>query len=364
MKQVILITSLMLLVCCKEKSVTEQSALLLIEVSKPVTREVTLTREYPGYLDADATVNIVSRVNGTLSSRNYSAGERVKKGDLLFVIEPVLYKNAVAQAKANLETAKANLEYARINYNMIELAAADNAVSKNDVAQAKSKVAVCEADVSNAQAALKTASTNLDYCYIRAPYDGVMSQANYSVGNYIAGAASPVVLATLYKDDVMYAYFNVTDNQWLRQQQRSDIVGKEDYITFTLGEDRYFTYKARMDYLSPAIDLNTGTLLVRARLDNSDRFLKPGSYINVIMPYEKDEDAILVTDASIGSDQLGSFVYVVNDSDIVEYRHVVTGELVDDTLRIISEGISPDEHYVSKALMKVRNGMKISPIYK
>ncbi|MBR2637296.1 MAG: efflux RND transporter periplasmic adaptor subunit [Bacteroidaceae bacterium] len=362
MRRIIFMIALILFVTsCKEQKSEKSSIALPIEVSKPIIKEVTLTREYPGYLDADATVNIVSRVNGTLESNNYKAGSRVKKGDLLFVIEPILYKNAVTQAKATLETAIANLEYARINYKRIEQAAKSDAVSRSDLSQAKTKVDICEAEVSSAQAALETAQQNLEYCYIRAPHNGIMSLSNYSVGNYIAGTASPVVLGTLYKDDIMYAYFDVTDNQWLRQQQRPDIIGKEDYIIFSLGEDQYYTYKAKMDYLSPSIETGTGTLRVRAQLNNNDRFLKPGSYINVTLPYKKLEKALLVTDASIGNDQLGSFIYVVNDSNIVEYRHITIGNLVDDTLRIVTEGISPTERYVSKALMKVRNGMKVSP---
>lgn len=334
---------------------------LPVEVAKPLVEEVTLTREYPGYLDADATVSIVAQVNGTLISSNYTAGNRVKKGDLLFVIDPTLYKNAVIQAEAALKTAEANLEYSRNNYERMKIAIESDAVSKIELLQAETNVATYEAEASNAEAALKTARKNLDYCYVRAPHNGLMSLSNYSTGSYIAGSNNPVTLATLYKDDIMYAYFNVTDNQWLRQQKRIDEVGKEEYITFTLGDDKYFTRKAKMDYLSPEVTLSTGTLRVRAELENSNGFLKPGSYISVVLPYEKIENGILVTDASIGTDQLGKFLYVVGDSNIVEYRRIIIGNLVNDTLRLVKEGIRPDELYINKAIMKVRNGMRIKP---
>lgn len=355
----------LLVVACRKSDEPKQQAsqeILPIEVATPIVREVTLTREYPGYLDADAAVAIVARVNGTLESSNYTAGRRVKRGDLLFVIDPTLYKNAVAQAEANLKTAKANLEYARNNYERMKLAIAGNAVSQIELIQAETNVATGEAQVSNAEAALKTARTNLDYCYVRAPHDGLMDLSIYATGSYIAGAGNPVQLGTLYKDDKMYAYFNVTDNQWLRQQYRIDAVGKEQYITFTLGEDKYFTRKAKMDYLSPDVKLSTGTLRVRAELDNSDGFLKPGSYISVVLPYENIASGILISDASIGTDQLGKFIYVVNDSNIVQYRHIETGNLVDDTLRLVTQGLLPNERYVNKAILKVRNGMKIAPV--
>lgn len=366
MKQIIYFTAILFTViaCEKRDKSNGMQTALPIEVSTPMVREVTLTREYPGYLDADATVAIMGRVNGTLESSNYIAGSRVKRGDLLFVIDHILYQNAVIQSEAALKTAKANLEYSRNNYERMKIAGESNAVSRIEVLQAETNVATGEAAVRNAEAALKTAQTNLDYCHVRAPHNGLMGLSNYSTGSYIAGAGSPVQLGTLYKDDIMYAYFNVTDNQWLRQQYRSDVVGKEQYITFTLGEDKYFTRKAKMDYLSPDVQLSTGTLRVRAELKNDDGFLKPGSYISIVLPYENVSSGILVTDASIGTDQLGKFLYVVNDSNIVEYRHIETGNIVDDTLRLVTAGLRPNERYVSKALLKVRNGMRIVPISK
>ena len=363
MKRVIFTIAMAVIVCgCNKKRDTVVSESLPIEVAYPVVQEVTLTREYPGYLEADATVAIVGRVNGTLQKSNYTAGQRVRKGDILFVIEPTLYMDAVLQAQAALQTAKANLEYAENNYERMKVAIQRNAVSRIELLQSETNVATGKAAVSNAEAELHTSKSNLSHCYIRAPYDGYISLPNYSTGNYIAGANSPVKLATLYKDDIMYAYFDISDNQWLRQQYRIDEIGKEEYITFTLGEDRYFSRKAKMNYLSPDIKLSTGTLRVRAELANDDHFLKPGSYISVVLPYEQIEKGVLITDASIGSDQLGKYIYVVNDSNIVEYRHIVTGGIVDDTLRIVREGLLPTETYVSKALLKVRNGMRINPI--
>lgn len=359
---VLFITIVLAAVSCRHNTNNENNVTAMpVEVAYPIIREVTLTREYPGYLDADASVPIVGRVNGTLETSNYTAGQRVKKGDLLFTIDPTLYKDAVKQAEATLKTAQANLDYARNNYERMKAAFSSNAVSQIELIQAETNVATGEAQLNNAEAALNTAKSNLGYCYVRAPHNGLMTLANYSTGTYIAGATGPVQLGMLYKDDIMYAYFNVTDNQWLRQQQRSDVVGKEQFITFTLGEDKYFTRKAKMDYLSPDVRLSTGTLRVRAELENSDGFLKPGSYISVVLPYEKIPDGILVNDASIGTDQLGKFLYIVNDSNTVEYRHITTGGLLNDTLRLVTGGIAPNERYVSKAIMKVRNGMKVSP---
>ena len=363
MKKILLIAAAVALGGCHKREQKEITGTALpVEVATPTVLSVTLTREYPGYLEADVTVSIVGRASGTLQKQSYTAGSRVKKGDILFIIEPTLYENAVAQAEAALNTAEAGLEYARSNYERMKQAIKSEAVSRIEFLKAESNVKSYEAQVSNAKAALSTARTNLSYCYVKAPTDGVVGIESYSVGTYIPGAASPVELCKMYKDNKMYAYFDIGDNQWLGKQKRSDVVGNEEYITFTLGNDKYYRWKAKMDYLSPDINLSTGTLRVRAELDNESLFLRPGSYISVVLPYENIKEGILIKDASIGTDQLGKFIYVVNDSNIVQYRAIETGNLVDDTLRLVTSGLKAGERYVTKALLKVRNGMPVTPI--
>ena len=224
-----------------------------------------------------------------------------------------------------------------------------------------------EAAVRNAEAALKTAQTNLDYCYIRAPYDGRITESNYDVGNYINGAVQPVTLATLYKDDIMYANFDIEDSQFLQMQltAQSDsnhINKNKTPVTIQIGKNGREIYTGTMDYLAPNIDLSTGTLKVRANVKNSDGTLKSGLYVTITLPYSEQTNAILVRDASIGTDQLGKFLYVVNDSNIVKHRRIEIGQLINDTLRQVIKGIQPNEQYVTTALLKVKEGMNIKPI--
>ena len=343
----------------EKRNATEEA--LPVDVATPMVKELTLTREYPGYLAADATIPIVGRVNGTVIKKNFTEGGRVKKGDLLFVIEPSLYEDAVTQAEAALANAKAGLEYAKSNYERMKIAINSDAVSQIELLQAKSNVESGEAAVKNATAALKSARTKLSYCYVKAPQDGSIGLKNYSVGAYVAGEMNPIELCRLYKDDVMYAYFDITDKQWLMSLKDSGNIDRSR-ITFKPGGSNLFTRDAYIDFLSPDVNLSTGTLQIRAVLDNHDGFLKPGSYISVVMPYKRVEKGILVKDESIGTDQLGKFVYVVNDSNTVEFRRIDTGTIVDDTLRLVTNGIAPDERYVTKALLKVRNGMQVTPI--
>lgn len=352
---------------CKEKKdagAMKGMPTLAISVAKPIVKDITLTKDYPGYLTTEKTVNLVARVNGTLQSISYAPGGRVKKGQLLFVIEPTLYNDKVAQAEAELKTAQAQLEYARNNYSRMKEAVKSDAVSQIQVLQSESSVTEGVAAVSNAEAALSTARTNLGYCYVRAPFDGTISKSTVDVGSYVGGSLQPVTLATIYKDDQMYAYFNVADNQWLEmsmnnQQPTKDLPKK---IMVQLGKEGTESYPATLDYLSPNVDLNTGTLMVRANFDNPQGVLKSGLYVSITLPYGEADHAILVKEASIGTDQLGKFLYAVNDSDIVHYRHIEIGQLINDTLRQVLGGLSPQERYVTEALMKVRDGMKIKPI--
>ena len=335
-----------------------------ISVAKPIIKNVTLTKDYPGYLTTEKTVNLVARVNGTLQSTSYTAGGRVKQGQLLFVIEPTLYKDKVEQAEAALKTAQAQLEYARSNYSRMKEAVKSDAVSQIQVLQAESSVAEGVEAFNNAEAASSTAHTNLSYCYVRAPFDGTISKATVDVGSYVGGSLQPVTLATIYKDNQMYAYFNVADNQWLEMLMNNRQSAQElpKKIMVQLGKEGSEMYPATLDYLSPNVDLNTGTLTVRANFDNPQGILKSGLYVSITLPYGEADNAMLVKEASIGTDQLGKYLYLVNDSNIVRYRHIEIGQLIGDTLRQVTGGLSPQDRYVTKALMKVRDGMKIKPM--
>ena len=325
--------SVLTLASCKGKKQPAETAAPSISVATPEVKDITLTKDYPGYLSSELTVNLVARVNGYLRTSHLVAGSKVKKGELIFVIEPDTYQDNVTQAEAALKTSKAQLDYARSNYERMKEAAKSGAVS---------------------------------YCYIRAPFDGRITRATYDIGNYINGAAQPVTLATLYKDDKMFVNFNIEDNQFMKMMitaaQNDSTVKLPETIAVHLGDNGRQNYTGQLDYFSPNVDLSTGTLNVRANLDNKGGELKSGLYVTITLPYSEKRDAVLVRDASIGTDQLGKYLYIVNDSNIVRYRHIEPGQLVDDTLRQVVSGLEPNERYVTTALLKVRDGMSITPI--
>lgn len=356
--------------CAGEKkkyaaALAEEGAAPSVSTAIPLVEEVVLYKEYPGYITSEKSAALVARVNGYLNEICYTPGQSVKKGDLLFIIEPTLYQNAVNQAEAELASAQAQLVYAGNNYDKIKEASLSDAVSEIDVIQAKSQMEQAKASVGNAQAQLSTATTNLGYCYVKAPFSGKVSMYDYNEGAYLSGSAQPVTLAEIYQDTNMYVNFSISDNFYLTmllentdKNARSGML--PDSISISLGGDENpMKYSGKVDYLSPNIELSTGSLNFRGILANKDGVLKDGMYATISLPYKRVENAILINNASIGTNQAGKYIYVVNDSSVVQMRHITVGSLVNDSLRVVTSGMAPGERYITKALLKMRNGMKV-----
>lgn len=333
----------------------------LIDVSRVVTDSVTLYKEYPGTLIANRTVDVFCRVDGYVSSRKYNAGDYVKAGQVLFTVDAPDLKNAVAEAEAALATARSQNEYAEQHYLAVEKAYASQAVSKMEVAQAQSARDQSRAAVNSAKAQLADARQQLGYCTVRAPFSGHITMNERSGGSYVNGAASPVSLATVYDDALVIAVFSIEDASFLRMFENPNNRSLIDYsaIPVTFGEKLPHNYTADLTYLAPNVDASTGTLNLQADIPNKYNELRAGMYCTIRMPYKVDPKALLVRDASIGTDQLGKYVYLVNDSGKVVYTPIKTGDLVADTMRLVTDGVRPGDRYVTSALLKVRDGMKV-----
>lgn len=351
---------------CAHKSEVrdDESMLPQIDVSFPVIDSVVLHKEYPGILKAHKEVDLVARVNGYLRYSDYEPGSLVQKGTVLFKIEDTQYRDAVSQAKAQLETAKAANVYATNQYYAMKKALESDAVSQMDVIQAESAMKESAASIEHARSALQSALTTLGYCTVTAPFTGRITKSVYSNGAYLGGASTPVKLATIYNDDYVNAYFSIDDNTYMQMVNNSQGKDTIDYnhIPITFSEKLPHVYTGSLNYLAPDIDASTGTMSMRARIENPYGELKSGMYAKVYLPSGMNPQAILVKDASIGTDQLGKYLYLVNDSNIIVYTPIEIGELVNDTMRIVTKGITPQSRYVTKALLKVRDGMPVKPV--
>ncbi len=325
---------------------------------------VVIHTTYPGTLVATQEVDLVGRVDGYLLSKDYKPGDYVHKGDVLFRIEDRNYRDAVQQAEAQLSTAQATYDYASSRYAAMKRALESDAVSKMEVEQAKSAVEEASAAIKTAEASLQTARTQLSYCTVRAPFDGHVTLASYDVGAFVAGEAAPVALAKIYHDNVMYLDFSIEDAAVLAniKARVADSPHLYDSMKVVFSEPLAHEYTGRLDYMAPRINTSTGTMQLQAEIANPYGELRSGMYATIELPSEANPHALLVKDAAIASDQLGDYIYVVNDSDKVVYTPVKTGETVGDSLRLITSGVHAGEKYVTKALLKVRDGMTVKPL--
>ncbi|MDE5840028.1 MAG: efflux RND transporter periplasmic adaptor subunit, partial [Muribaculaceae bacterium] len=321
----------------------------VISVATPIVDSIVLHKTYPGLLGASDNATVVARVNGTLLSTNYQGGSYVTKGQVLFTIESTKYRDAVQQAQAALATARSQYEYASKNYDALSEALKSDAVSQIEVIQAKSTMEQAAASVKNAEAALSQANLNLSYCSVKAPISGYITSSIPNVGEYISGEGAPVTLCRIYDNTYMTATFTIEDAQYEEMMGQNGGMTHSLYrnvpIKFT--QPLPHSYTADLTYESPSINSSTGTLELKGSIKNIDNELKDGMYVTVELPYGVNPKAILIKDASIATDQLGKYVYVVNDSNKVVYTPIKIGEIYQDSLRVVNEGLRPGDRYVT-----------------
>lgn len=366
MKAYIPLTLLALLgsvAACSDKKSAAADQPMEVSVATPVTDSVVIHQVYPGNLSSSQAADIVARVNGNIVAQLYTDGQTVRKGQPLISIDPTTYSNKLRQAEAQLASAIASEEFASRQYEAMKKALESDAVSKMDVIQAESNWREAQAQIKNCRAEVDNARQMLGWCTVRAPFAGRVSTSNFSVGAYVGGEASPVTLATIVNDSLLFANFAVTDNRFMQLTETPD--GKRvrlDSVPVTFGDTIAKTYYGLFNYSALEVDPSTGTMHMRLDIDNRDRELRPGMFCSVNLPVAVEPHAMLILDAAIGTDQLGKYVYLVNDSDKIAYTPIEVGELIADSLRIVTKGMTPSDRYVTRALLKVRDGMTVKPV--
>jgi RND family efflux transporter MFP subunit len=336
-----------------------------VDVAVPLQKTITRYLDATGNTAAVKSVDLVARVQGFLQSIDYKDGAFVKEGTTLFRIEPETYKLKLEQAQAAETGAQASLKQAEADYKrqvdlaqrqVVSQATLDNATSSRDNAQA---------NLQQAQANTKIAEVNYGYTNVTAPFDGVVTAHQVSVGELV-GVSSPTQLAQIVALDPIYVNFNINEQDVLkvRAEARRRGLTAEDIrqipVEVALQTDSGFPYKGTIDYVSPQLNQSTGTIAVRGILKNPDRVLLLGYFVRVRVPFDEQKDALLVPDAALGADQAGRYVLVVNSENVVEQRKVTTGQL-DGGLRLIESGLKPDDRVVVGGLLRAIPGQKVDP---
>ncbi|HLM16035.1 MAG TPA: efflux RND transporter periplasmic adaptor subunit [Reyranella sp.] len=338
-----------------------------ISVALPLQQNVTPYEELTGNTVAFATVDLVARVEGFLISQNYVDGSVMKKGDTLFVIEQTMYKAQVKEAEAQLDGAKAQLLNAEAEFTRQETLLRQNVTAQNTYDQAKAKRDSARANVENAEGNLTIAQTNLGYTTVQAPFDGIVSKHLISVGELV-GNGKATKLATIVQLDPIYVEFNVSEQDVLKIRQNLanrrltvEELGKIPLDIGLMNEEGY-PHTGFMNYVSPELDAQTGTILVRGLFKNPDRALIPGFFTRIRVPLGLGSTSVLlIPNRVVAEDQAGKYALVVNKDNVVEQKRIKTGQLLVGGLRVITQGLTADDRVVLTTNGQAVPGGKVVP---
>jgi membrane fusion protein, multidrug efflux system len=336
-----------------------------VVVAQPVQRPATNYLQLTGNTQAFLSVTLNARVQGYLTSINYKDGAAVKKGDLLFGIEQDNYAAALDQAKASQSSNEALQVQAQQQYTRQSTLGKQDFASQAAVEDAKAKLDQSTAGVAGAKASVESATINLGYTKVTAPFDGIVTNHLVDVGALV-GVGGPTQLATIVQVDPIYVYFNVSEQQVLFVKEAIAKLGRAPELEKTpveigLQTEEGYPHKGHLDYVSPQVDASSGTLTVRGLFENKNRALLPGLFVRVRVPLQRTEKAILVPDEAIGVGQQGTYVLVVGKDNVVEQRLVKLGQLQDDGLRIVLSGLGADDLVVTGGIQRAVPGSKVDP---
>ncbi|MBV9532401.1 MAG: efflux RND transporter periplasmic adaptor subunit [Bradyrhizobium sp.] len=336
-----------------------------VDVALPVQRQITHFLEATGNTAPVKSVDLVARVQGFLQSIDYQDGAFVKQGTTLFTIEPETYRLKLDQARAAEDGAQASLRQAEIDFQRQRDLVARQAVAQATLDSSTATRDNARASLQQAQANTRIAEINYGYTTVTAPFDGVVSTHLVSVGELV-GVASPTQLATIVSQDPIFVNFNVNEQDVLRIRAEAARLGltradlRQVDVEVGLQTESGFPHVGKLDYAAPTINQSTGTLAVRGLIPNSDRVLLPGYFVRIRVPIHKEDNALLVPDTALGSDQSGRYLLVVTAENKVQQSKVTIGP-IDNGLRVIESGLQPGDRVVIAGLLQVIPGQTVDP---
>jgi multidrug efflux system membrane fusion protein len=329
-----------------------------VSVAAVVSKKVLELQEFSGRIEAVESAQIRARVPGIIDAVKFKPGALVKKGDVLFVIDPRSYQAEAARLEAAVASSRAKAEHAAAELERSKLLKADNAISARDFEERAANARQLAANAKADEASLAVARLNLDYAVVRAPISGRIGKAEVTEGNLVD---SSVVLTSIVSIDPVYVSFDGDEATFLQlgALARQGAAGVK--VQMGLANEAGFPHEGKLDFVDNRIDPVSGTVRMRAVLRNGDAALTPGLFARVQVGSESGKgDALLINDTAIGTDQNRKYVYVVGADNKAEYRVVQLGPLVDG-LRVARTGLKPGERIVVNGLQRVRPGAPIAP---
>jgi RND family efflux transporter MFP subunit len=338
-----------------------------VTVSQPLVQEIIEWDEYTGRLEATETVEVRARVNGYLQSIHFKDGAIVKKGDLLFIIDPRPYQAELDRVTAELQLAQARLGLAKSDYARAQKLLQFRAISQEEADTRAATERQAQESVEAGRAAVKAAKLNVEFTRVTAPITGRIGRKLVTEGNLVnGGTAQATLLATIVSMDPIYVYFEADERSYLKYARLSQN-GKgpsareaRNPVYLALADEKGFPRRGYIDFLDNRLDPRTGTMTGRAVFANPDRALTPGLFGRVRLQGSPPYEAILVPDEAVGSDQAQKFVFVVNGDSTVEYRMVQLGPVIHG-FRVIREGLKPDDWLIVNGAQRAKTGLIVSP---
>jgi len=333
-----------------------------VKIAQPLAQDVTEWDEYTGRIEAVSSVDVRARVSGYLEKVNFKAGEKVKKGDLLFLIDPKPFSAQLNYAEAELERAKAKRELAKNDMERAERLFLGKAISEEEHDARSKGLREAVATVQSAEANVYTARLNLDFTKIRAPIDGQIGRELITEGNLVSGGGGDATRLTfIVSTNPVYVYVDADERSVLKyRRQFNDIGAGQTPAQLAVADEADFPHQGILDYISPREDAATGTVTLRGVFANPDGLLSPGFFARMRVRGSAPYPAILLPDRAIATDQAQRFVWVANQENQVEYRKVVLGAHIGQS-RVITQGLKPEEWVVIEGLQKLKPGLKVNP---
>jgi RND family efflux transporter MFP subunit len=337
-----------------------------VTVASPTQQSYTRYLDTTGNTAAINSADLVARVAGFVASVNYRDGDTVKKGTLLFTIEPESYKLKLDQSKAAEASSEAALKQAKPAFDRQAELLKSGSSTQAQYDTAMATYASAQSGLDQAKINTRLSQINYDYTQVTAPFDGIVTARQVSVGQYVGGTATPTVLATIIQHDPIYVNFTVSEKDVLRIRAEVRRLGltpddlRKVPVEVGLQSETGYPHRGTLDYASPSVNQSTGTLQARAIFSNADKALLPGYFVRVRLPLGPPEQALFVPEVAVGSDQGGRYVLVVNKDNVVEQRKVELGEVVDGK-RVVASGLKPDDRVIVAGLLRAVPGQKVDP---
>lgn len=350
---------------CGKHRPAQEAPRLTVETVQAVAEQVPLRMRFIGTLASNFDAVIQPRVNGYLLSTAYESGSPVRKGQLLFTIDPAQLSTSMLEAQASLESARAQLAEARNNYERAVPLAKIDAISAAQLDQYTARYKAAEASVRSMEQALRSAEMNVGYTELRSPIDGIAANTPAHIGDYVGPGTQFEILTTVSNIDTLTVDLAIPVAQYLKAAGRDKpVYDNEELLTdirLTLSDGSVYPQAGRYGYTRKDISSTTGTIVVVVRFANPGQRLKPGEFARVDAQVGPSRPTVVVPSRSVNQTQDIYSVWVVGPDSTVSYRRVTLGETLGER-QCIDEGLAAGERIVLTGSQKLRNGAKVVPV--